>query len=104
MAAVRMARDGKLPAEALRPVQDECIRELVAMEESAGLSSVTDGEFRRRGWSAGFIDAVEGFGLRDGTLLGFRDDKGGKGRRGVALRQGEAAANARHRRRRVPLP
>ena len=28
---------------------------------------------RRRGWSAGFIDAVEGFGLRDGTL-GFRTD------------------------------
>ncbi len=79
MAAVRQARDGKLPAEALPALQDECIRELVEMEESAGLSSVTDGEFRRRGWSAGFIDAVEGFGLRDGTLLGFRDDKGEKG-------------------------
>src|SRR5207249_8981927 len=34
--------------------------------------TVTDGEFRRRSWSAGFIDAVEGFGLRDGTLT-FRD-------------------------------
>jgi 5-methyltetrahydropteroyltriglutamate--homocysteine methyltransferase len=79
MAAVRQAREGKLPAEALHAVQDECIRELVAMEESAGLSSVTDGEFRRRGWSAGFIDAVEGFGLREGALLGFRDDKGEKG-------------------------
>ncbi len=79
MAAVRQARDGKLPAEALRAVQDECIRELVAMEEEAGLSSVTDGEFRRRGWSAGFIDAVEGFGLSQGTLLGFRDEKGAKG-------------------------
>jgi len=36
---------------------------------------VTDGEFRRRSWSAGFIDAVEGFGLRDGTL-GFRNETG----------------------------
>jgi 5-methyltetrahydropteroyltriglutamate--homocysteine methyltransferase len=79
MAAVRRARDGTLAPEALRAVQDECIRELVAMEEAVGLSSVTDGEFRRRGWSAGFIDAVEGFGLREGTLLGFRDDKGDKG-------------------------
>lgn len=79
MAAVRQARDGKLTPQALHAMQDECIRELVAMEEAVGLSSVTDGEFRRRGWSAGFIDAVEGFGLREGTLLGFRDEKGGKG-------------------------
>jgi len=79
MVAVRQARDGKLRPEALHAVQDECIRALVAMEEAVGLSSVTDGEFRRRGWSAGFIDAVEGFGLREGTLLGFRDEKGDKG-------------------------
>jgi 5-methyltetrahydropteroyltriglutamate--homocysteine methyltransferase len=79
MAAVRQARDGKLTPQALHAIQDECIRELVAMEEAVGLSSVTDGEFRRRGWSAGFIDAVEGFGLREGTLLGFRDEKGDKG-------------------------
>ena len=79
MAAVRQARDGKLTPEALHAIQEECIRELVATEEALGLSSVTDGEFRRRGWSAGFIDAVEGFGLREGTLLGFRDEKGEKG-------------------------
>ncbi|MDA8110307.1 MAG: 5-methyltetrahydropteroyltriglutamate--homocysteine S-methyltransferase [Betaproteobacteria bacterium] len=79
MSAVRQAREGKLDRAQLVAVQDECIRELVALEEHLGLSSVTDGEFRRRGWSAGFIDAVEGFGLREGTLLGFRDEKGGKG-------------------------
>jgi 5-methyltetrahydropteroyltriglutamate--homocysteine methyltransferase len=39
---------------------------------------VTDGEFRRRSWSAGLIDAVDGFGLREGTL-GFRDDTGERG-------------------------
>jgi len=79
MQAVRQAREGKTTPEALRAVQDECIRELVDFEEGLGLSSVTDGEFRRRGWSAGFIDAVKGFGLREGTLLGFRDEQGGKG-------------------------
>jgi 5-methyltetrahydropteroyltriglutamate--homocysteine methyltransferase len=56
-------------------VQDDCIREIVAFQESVGMPSVTDGEFRRRSWSAGFIDAVEGFGLRDGTL-GFRNETG----------------------------
>ena len=52
-----------------------CVREVVAMQERIGLQAVTDGEFRRRSWSAGFIDAVEGFGLRDGTL-GFRNESG----------------------------
>ena len=54
-------------------MQDESIRDIVAFQESLGLPSITDGEFRRRSWSAGFIDAVEGFGLRDGTL-GFRNE------------------------------
>ncbi|HZM33534.1 MAG TPA: 5-methyltetrahydropteroyltriglutamate--homocysteine S-methyltransferase [Burkholderiales bacterium] len=68
-------RSKKLSAEELRAVQDDAIREIVAFQESLGLPSITDGEFRRRSWSAGFIDAVEGFGLRDGTLA-FRDETG----------------------------
>jgi 5-methyltetrahydropteroyltriglutamate--homocysteine methyltransferase len=39
----------------------------VAFQESIGLPTITDGEFRRRSWSAGFIDAVEGLRLRDGA-------------------------------------
>jgi 5-methyltetrahydropteroyltriglutamate--homocysteine methyltransferase len=71
--AARAHRAGKLDDDAFHAVQDECIREIVAFQESIGLPSITDGEFRRRGWSAGFIDAVEGFGMRDGTL-GFRTE------------------------------
>lgn len=78
LAAARDARAGAIAAEQLRAVQDECIREVVAFQEGLGLRSVTDGEFRRRGWSAGFIDAVEGFGLKEGAL-GFRDAKGERG-------------------------
>jgi 5-methyltetrahydropteroyltriglutamate--homocysteine methyltransferase len=73
--AARAHKGGRLDDAAFRAVQDHCIREVVAFQESLGLPSVTDGEFRRRSWSAGFIDAVEGFGLRDGTL-GFRDESG----------------------------
>jgi 5-methyltetrahydropteroyltriglutamate--homocysteine methyltransferase len=57
----------------LRQVQDDCIREIVAFQQSLGLPTITDGEFRRRSWSAGFIDAVEGFGLREGALT-FRTE------------------------------
>jgi 5-methyltetrahydropteroyltriglutamate--homocysteine methyltransferase len=73
--AARAHKAGKLDEAGFRAAQDDCIREIVAFQESLGLPSVTDGEFRRRSWSAGFIDAVEGFGLRDGTL-GFRNVSG----------------------------
>jgi 5-methyltetrahydropteroyltriglutamate--homocysteine methyltransferase len=73
--AARARKAGRLDEPGFRAVQDDCIREIVAFQESLGLPSVTDGEFRRRSWSAGFIDAVEGFGLRDGTL-GFRTESG----------------------------
>jgi 5-methyltetrahydropteroyltriglutamate--homocysteine methyltransferase len=73
--AARAHKAGKLDGAGFRAVQDDCIREIVAFQESLGLPSVTDGEFRRRSWSAGFIDAVAGFGLRDGTL-GFRTESG----------------------------
>lgn len=73
--AARAYKAGKLDDAAFRAVQDDCIREIVAFQDSLGLPSITDGEFRRRSWSAGFIDAVSGFGLRDGTL-GFRTESG----------------------------
>jgi 5-methyltetrahydropteroyltriglutamate--homocysteine methyltransferase len=34
----------------LRAVEDHCICDAVAMQESLGLAAVTDGEFRRRSW------------------------------------------------------
>ncbi len=73
--AARAHKAGRLEDAGFRMVQDDCIREIVAFQESIGLPSITDGEFRRRSWSAGFIDAVDGFGLRDGTL-GFRNESG----------------------------
>ena len=76
--AARGHKAKKLSDEQYREVQDDCIREIVAFQESIGVPSVTDGEFRRRSWSAGFIDAVEGFGLRDGTL-GIRTETGEMG-------------------------
>ncbi len=77
MAVVRAYRAGETGANDLRDAQDAAIREVVALQESMGLKSATDGEFRRRGWSAGFIDAVDGFGLREGAI-GFRDGRESK--------------------------
>ncbi len=73
--AWRACEDGKLPFEQLQRVQDETIRDAVAMQEKLGLPIVTDGEFRRGGWSRGFLNAVEGFEFR-GSKLVFRNDEG----------------------------
>ena len=71
--AARSHKAGRIDADRLKEIQDDCIREIVAFQESIGLPTITDGEFRRRSWLAGFIDAVEGFGLRDATLT-FRNE------------------------------
>jgi 5-methyltetrahydropteroyltriglutamate--homocysteine methyltransferase len=66
---------GKLPFEALRGIQNNAITQAVAMQERLGLPVVTDGEFRRGGWSRGFLNAVEGFEFRASKLT-FRNDEG----------------------------
>ena len=71
--AARARKAGTIDEPEFRRVQDAAIHDIVRFQESIGLPSITDGEFRRRSWSAGFIDAVDGFGLRDGTL-GFRNE------------------------------
>ncbi|HEX6528467.1 MAG TPA: 5-methyltetrahydropteroyltriglutamate--homocysteine S-methyltransferase [Burkholderiales bacterium] len=71
--AARARKAGTIDEREFRRVQDAAIHDIVRFQESIGLPSITDGEFRRRSWSAGFIDAVDGFGLRDGTL-GFRNE------------------------------
>ncbi len=75
VAAWREWEAGKLPPEKLREVQDRAIRDAVAMQERLGLPIVTDGEFRRGGWSRGFLNAVEGFDFRASKLV-FRNEEG----------------------------
>jgi 5-methyltetrahydropteroyltriglutamate--homocysteine methyltransferase len=62
----------------LRAVEDDCIREVVAMQERVGLKAVTDGEFRRRSWWLELILGWEGFAAdRTGSAqLKWRDASG----------------------------
>jgi 5-methyltetrahydropteroyltriglutamate--homocysteine methyltransferase len=62
----------------LRNVEDDCVREVVAMQERAGLKSVTDGEFRRRSWWLELILGWEGFSAdRTGSAkLKWRNESG----------------------------
>ena len=66
---------GEINSGKLREVQDRAIRDVIRMQEDLELPIVTDGEFRRAGWSRGFLNAVEGFDFASSKLV-FRSDDG----------------------------
>ena len=53
-------RTKAITAAQLKEVEDRLIREAVKMQESVGMHSVTDGDFRRQSWSGDFLGAIEG--------------------------------------------
>jgi 5-methyltetrahydropteroyltriglutamate--homocysteine methyltransferase len=57
--ARRQRDEGAIDSAALRAIEDECIREAIALQESVGLAAVTDGEFRRRVWYADFLTGFD---------------------------------------------
>ncbi|AWS44581.1 5-methyltetrahydropteroyltriglutamate--homocysteine S-methyltransferase [Streptosporangium sp. 'caverna'] len=65
-ASLLQARDdfaaGRIPADALREIEDGAIREVVRRQQEVGLQSATDGEFRRASWHMDFIYRLGGIG------------------------------------------
>jgi 5-methyltetrahydropteroyltriglutamate--homocysteine methyltransferase len=51
---------GAISVDKLRAVEDAAIRDVVRMQESVGLRSATDGEFRRTSWHMDFIYSLGG--------------------------------------------
>lgn len=58
---------GELSAEALREIEDRCIRDVVRMQEDIGLQSITDGEYRRTIWHADFLRQINGVIVKEGV-------------------------------------
>jgi 5-methyltetrahydropteroyltriglutamate--homocysteine methyltransferase len=78
---LRQARDdftaGLITAGNLREIEDEAVREVVALQQGVGLRSVTDGEFRRASWHMDFIYQIGGIGQVPGHLVSqFRNAEG----------------------------
>jgi 5-methyltetrahydropteroyltriglutamate--homocysteine methyltransferase len=59
-AARQQFKRGALSADALRIVEDGCIRDLVERQQSVGLRSITDGELRRDYWHIDFLRQLDG--------------------------------------------
>jgi 5-methyltetrahydropteroyltriglutamate--homocysteine methyltransferase len=73
--AFRAHAEGTMNDAVFREVLESSIRDAIRMQEEVGLRSITDGEFRRTAWSAGFVWALDGLEARD-SLFEFRDESG----------------------------
>jgi 5-methyltetrahydropteroyltriglutamate--homocysteine methyltransferase len=78
---LKQARDDfknkKIPREKLKEVEDKAIRKAVALQEAAGLQSVTDGEFRRAFWHVDFLTGFDGIVATQGQYaLKFHGEGG----------------------------
>jgi 5-methyltetrahydropteroyltriglutamate--homocysteine methyltransferase len=60
---------GTVTDDELRQIEDESIRDVVAMQEEVGLQSATDGEFRRASWHMDFIYELEGISKAEDDLV-----------------------------------
>jgi 5-methyltetrahydropteroyltriglutamate--homocysteine methyltransferase len=68
---------GEIDDAALRAVEDDAIRDVVAMQHDVGLRTATDGEFRRASWHMDFIYQLDGVHKADGEIkVPMRNEQG----------------------------
>jgi len=84
-AAHEKALQGELGAAALHELQNRCIRGVIRLQESVGLHSITDGEYRRSSFHADFIEKLAGARAAgrldvEGTVSGFDANKAKEGK------------------------
>jgi 5-methyltetrahydropteroyltriglutamate--homocysteine methyltransferase len=71
--------EGKITADELRKLEDEAIRHVVALQESAGLQSITDGELRREDFYTDFfVRGLGGVEVRQETTVAYFVDHEGR--------------------------
>ncbi|MET0169092.1 MAG: 5-methyltetrahydropteroyltriglutamate--homocysteine S-methyltransferase [Aliihoeflea sp.] len=55
--------DKSIDADELKAVEDEAIRDVIRLQEEAGIPAITDGEIRRQFWHFDFMGELTGFDL-----------------------------------------
>jgi 5-methyltetrahydropteroyltriglutamate--homocysteine methyltransferase len=77
---LKQARDrherGELTAAEFKRVEDSAVDDALALQESAGLGVLTDGEMRRYAFYGHLVEALEGFDRFGGWSITFRDGEG----------------------------
>src|SRR6266702_1770871 len=67
---------GQLNAAEFKAIEDRAVNEAIALQETAGIDVITDGEMRRYAFYGHLIDALEGFDKYGGWAIPFRDETG----------------------------
>jgi 5-methyltetrahydropteroyltriglutamate--homocysteine methyltransferase len=79
---LKEARDrhekGAIGAPEFKRIEDRAVDEAIALQQSADLDVVTDGEMRRYAFYGHLVEALEGFDKSAGWAITFRDDRGHK--------------------------
>mgnify|MGYP002023133209 CR=1 FL=1 len=75
-AARDQLKKGEISTDNLWEVENEAIRDAVRLQESIGLKSTTDGEFRRNQWWVDFSAAIEGVEIQGGIPIHFQSPEG----------------------------
>ncbi|MBX3518621.1 MAG: 5-methyltetrahydropteroyltriglutamate--homocysteine S-methyltransferase [Xanthobacteraceae bacterium] len=73
--AFKQHQNGSIDDATFSKIQDDCIRDVLKLQESTGLEVVNDGEFRRGSYWSRFVERTEGFEIK-GAVYTFRDDTG----------------------------
>lgn len=73
--AFRRHGAGEIDDAEFAQIMDQCIRDVVALQEEVGLQVVTDGEFRRGSYWGRFVERIDGFEIKLASFK-FRNDQG----------------------------
>jgi len=76
MDARQKLEEGTLTPAEFKFIEDRAVRDAVAMQETAGLDVVTDGEMRRYAFFGHLAEALEGFDKFGGWSIKFHDTEG----------------------------
>src|SRR5919199_541272 len=74
--ARRRAERGEITPAEFKRLEDRAVDQAVALQESAGLDVITDGEQRRYAFFGHLVDALEGFDKSAGWAIEFHDEQG----------------------------
>jgi 5-methyltetrahydropteroyltriglutamate--homocysteine methyltransferase len=69
-------QNGEISKDELREVEDHHIADVIKKQESVGLQSITDGEFRRTYFHVDFLEKLEGVTVSGGIAVSFRTKSG----------------------------
>ncbi len=67
---------GQLSAADFKAIEDRAVNEAIALQETAGIDVITDGEMRRYAFFGHLIDSLAGFDKYGGWAIPFRDESG----------------------------